>query len=147
MNVSEISEILPNLYIGNEKWSDNNELTFDLVINCTTNLPLPSNTKSIRIPIQDDPLESNRLFQILRDTNILQEIHDARKANKNVLVHCQAGQQRSPAVVACYLIVFHGMDTQQSIDYIKQKRPIAFFWKANLLEALQSTCALSKREA
>jgi protein-tyrosine phosphatase len=46
------------------------------------------------------------------------------------------GMQRSCAVVACYLIKYHGMDPIQAIDYIKSKRPFAFFGQVNFIDAI-----------
>ena len=130
------SEILPNLYICNDTYALENGALYDFVVNCTLSLPLPENTRSIRIPIQDDPFDSLPLFQILRDTSVLQDIDDVLFGGKRVLVHCQAGAQRSPAVVACYLIKFHGMTVSDVQSFIKRKRPQAFFWTTTFIRAL-----------
>jgi protein-tyrosine phosphatase len=119
------SEILPNLFVGSEKNAIEAD-PFDLVVNCTPNVPFYGKT-NIRIPIKDDPFDSVPLFQILRDGSALQTIHDALERGGRVLVHCQAGAQRSPAVVACYLVRFRGMTPQDAIDAIRAARPIAFF--------------------
>lgn len=137
--MSDPSQIIPGLYIGNDKCASYHGEKFGLVVNCTINLPLPKNTKSVRIAINDDPFDSVPLYQILRDTDVLKDMHDTITNGSDVLVHCQAGAQRSPAVVACYLIVYHGYTPQNAIDFIKTKRPIAFFWSANLYKALQLT--------
>ena len=45
--------------------------------------------------------------------------------------------QRSCAVCACYLIKYHKMKPNEAINYIKSKRPIAFFGNVNLLSTIE----------
>ncbi len=137
--MSDPSEIISGLYIGNDKCALYHGEEFDLVINCTSSLPLQKNTKTIRIAIDDDPFDSVPLYQILRDTDILNDIHNTITNGKRVLVHCQAGAQRSPAVVACYLIVYHKYTPHDAVEFIKSRRKVAFFWTVNLYKALQLT--------
>jgi protein-tyrosine phosphatase len=47
------------------------------------------------------------------------------------------GQQRSCAVVACYLIKYYNLTPQEAIDFIKLKRPIAFFGNVNFLQTIE----------
>jgi protein-tyrosine phosphatase len=113
---------------------------YDLVVNCTPSFPFAiavEKQKQRRVPIEDDPFDSVPLFQIMRDSSLLDEIHELVGMQKKVLVHCLAGVQRSPAVVACYLIKFHKMTPNEAIEYIKSKRHIAFFWQVNLMKALE----------
>lgn len=42
---------------------------------------------------------------------------------KKIYVHCKAGHGRSVIVVACYLIQYENMDIDESINFIKEKRP------------------------
>eukprot|EP00798_Chlamydomonas_sp_ICE-L_P017267 gene17267-23584_t len=64
---------------------------------------------------------------MLRDGTALHDIHEVLGNGGRVLVHCQAGAQRSPAVAACYLVAFHRMTPRQAIDAVKAVRPVAFF--------------------
>lgn len=50
-------------------------------------------------------------------------IHNERKNGRNICVHCKAGRGRSVIVVACYLVKYYGMTTDEAIDFIKQRRP------------------------
>jgi hypothetical protein len=135
--MSDPSQIIPDLYIGNSKTAERLGDTFDLVVNCTPTLPFHPNCKlGIRIPVDDDPFDSYVLYQILRDTNVLQKMHDMLQNQQKVLVHCLAGAQRSPTVVACYLIKYNNFDPNTAIEYIKSKRKIAFFWGANLMKTM-----------
>jgi protein-tyrosine phosphatase len=49
----------------------------------------------------------------------------------NILVHCMAGMQRSAACVAFLLIAVEGMHGLDAMQFIKQRRPIAFYPNAN----------------
>jgi protein-tyrosine phosphatase len=53
-----------------------------------------------------------------------------------VVVHCRAGQQRSAAVMAAYLMR-KGMGLEQAIKYIKSRKPDAFYWNVNFMPALK----------
>ena len=56
---------------------------------------------------------------------------------RSVLVHCSMGIQRSCALVACYLVKYNGWTPTEAINYIKSKRPIAFFGNINFLETIE----------
>ena len=133
------NKIVEFLYIGNSKSFINNN--FDLIVNCTKEYEVPfsnNNTSiNIRISIKDDPYESDKLLSIIDDTKVLDTINDFIINKKTVLVHCSMGVQRSCTLVACYLIKYHKMDYIKAIDYIKSKRPIAFFGNINLLSTIE----------
>ena len=60
-------------------------------------------------------------------------------SGKNILIHCAAGISRSSSVVAAYLIKYHKMEIDNSITFIRTKRPIAFYYgtKVNFKRALK----------
>ena len=141
LHVANYNEIIPNLYVGN-KYATTDIYLFDLIINCTPDLPFPQEDKQklyekeyIRIPIRDEPFESERLYNILEEQNILDTIKKYISQNKNVLIHCNMGQQRSCAVCACYLLKYSeiGLDV---IENIKKKRPMAFFGGINFSDTI-----------
>jgi protein-tyrosine phosphatase len=123
-------QILDNLYLGN--FTSIQSRKFNMIVNCTKEYEI-SFPKDY---IKDDPLDSSALLSFLQNTNILEQIDNTLKNNQSVLVHCSKGQQRSCAVVACYLIRFFQMKIDKAIEYIKSKRPIAFFGNVNLIEAI-----------
>jgi protein-tyrosine phosphatase len=65
------------------------------------------------------------------------EMRRARQNGEAVLVHCAAGMQRSAATVAMYLIATQGMSTDEAIEFIQKKRPIAFRPSANFEDAIR----------
>lgn len=128
-------EIIEHLYVGSATALTHSE-KFSLIVNCTKDIFIKNPENTIRIPINDDPYDSNLFLQLLEDTNVLQKIHTSINNKEPVLVHCFAGQQRSCAVVACYLLKYNNMNPYQAINYIKQKRRIAFFGNINFISAI-----------
>lgn len=144
LQTSNYNEVIPYLYIGN-KYSTTDVYLFDLIINCTPDLPFPPEAiqkiykqEYIRIPIKDDSFEAERLYNILEKQNILDTITKYISQNKNVLIHCNMGQQRSCAVCACYLLKYINVDISISdvIENIKKKRPMAFFGGINFIDTI-----------
>ena len=144
LNLKQVSEIIPNLYLGNQHILEDHTDYFDLIINCTPDIKIPihekydnSITHYIRVPVKDDPFEAKKLYDLLNETQALLEIDKYLKRGQKVLVHCSQGIQRSCAVVACYLIKYKMLNINDSIEYIKIRRPIAFFGDINFLETIE----------
>ncbi len=134
-----MSEILPNLYISDINHVSIFYSNYDLIVNCTTNIPFPViHNETIRIPVNDDPSYAEKLYQIIKDKKVLQRIHQCLLSNRKVLVHCFAGMQRSCAVVACYLVKHEIMTPDESVAFIKMKRPIAFEGGVNFIETIRA---------
>jgi protein-tyrosine phosphatase len=111
-----------------------------MIVNCTrkSDISFPTECKNcIRISVDDLPKYNNKLFEFIEETQVLDKIHDALQKSNKVLVHCFAGSQRSCAVVACYLIKYYKMNVTQAIQYIKNKRPIAFYGDVNFIGAIE----------
>ena len=58
------------------------------------------------------------------------------KQNYNILVHCYAGIQRSPSIIAAYLIRYYNFSMYEAINYIKQKKNKTFYPKINFYNSL-----------
>jgi len=128
-------EIIEYLYVGSASALNHSE-KFNLIVNCTTNVYMKTSVNTIRIPIDDDPYDTKLFLQLLDDTNILEKIHTSINNKEPVLVHCYAGQQRSCALVACYLIKYKNMTPDTAINYIKQKRRVAFIGNVTFISAI-----------
>ena len=134
---NDLDQIVENLYVGNIESSQLYGNDFDLVVNCTPDIPKPTNCKKfIRIPIYDDPSESDKLYMEIYGSNVLHEIYNTLKNNGKVLIHCFAGIQRSCAVTACYLIWIYKMTPTDTIQYIRTYRPVAFFGDINFKKTI-----------
>ena len=147
INNSDPSDVLDGLlFVGNATCAEQRSGEFDLVINCTKNLPwssasASSRTRFIRLPIDDDPGESLSLFQALRETDALRLIDVALSNGARCLVHCMAGAQRSAAVAACFLVARRGYDVDAAIAHVRIHRPAAFFFGIVNFERTIRMCA------
>ncbi len=131
-------EIINHLYVGGlNSFETKND--FSLIVNCTKNEKISNqnNINFIRIPINDDPYESEKMLMLINELSVIDIIHNTLLNNNDVLVHCSAGMQRSCALVTCYLIKYHNMKPIDAINYIKSKRRIAFFGNVNLLSTIE----------
>lgn len=130
---SSAVEIIPHLWLGNVKASHNLNFlkvsNITCIINCTKNFDfydkLPANTQKIRIAISDTGTEeANRALYSLLDKAVTYIQRQLIKGNR-VLVHCYAGKQRSPAIVAAYLIKYCEWSTDEVLTLMNEK------WGAN----------------
>ena len=144
MNTNPYDEILPNLYLGSIKALGTYEckaLDYYMIVDLIKHTFLLEKTNPhiyINLPVHDSPDECVTLLSLIHETQVLEKIHLALQEKKPVLVHCFAGMQRSCALVACYLIKYNNMTPVEAIDYIKSKRPIAFFGNVNFMELILS---------
>ncbi len=72
------------------------------------------------IPMQDGP--GDDLPKLIRAVDALDRL---AATHPPVLVHCRAGQSRSVAVVAAYLMHLKNLSGEEAIDMIAQKRHIS----------------------
>jgi len=121
------SEILPHLFIGNQRDAANKERLKELgvthVVNVTAHLPLHFEDNGInylRLPASDSG--SQNLKQYF--SHAISFIESAEASNGKVLVHCQAGVSRSPSIVAAYLIARSHKSLSEAFTFIKDRRPI-----------------------
>lgn len=135
--------IIDNIYIGDcysiyEKFFT--KKTKIVVINATRDVPFNKNLKAInhRIPVEDNLQynEINNMYKML--PNVVKIIKKYKDKNYTILVHCVAGKQRSCAIVAAYLMKYNNLSYKESINFIKNKRPFAFFGNVNFKLALKT---------
>jgi len=135
MQSSPANEILPGLWLGNRVAAHDGEFLrtkrIESVFNATKDIPFHSGVdRRYRIPVDDNLKEEEIRNMELWSYEIVYKLHlEMKKAAANgtaVLVHCAAGMQRSAAVIAMYLIAVKQMKTEEAIQYIQERRPIAF---------------------
>lgn len=131
-----MTEVLPGLFLGSITAAEKMAKDVDLVVNCTSTHPFHADKPEacgIRLAVEDDgdtrrPVE---LFDALSDLSVFRDIDRALENKRIVLVHCNMGQQRSPAVVAGYLMYKHGIHADQAIKLVQDSKKDAFFFQAN----------------
>ncbi|CAH8663341.1 unnamed protein product [Schistosoma bovis] len=127
---ASISQILPFLYLGNARDSQDVDLIRQLnvthIINVTDSLPMPfrklNRIQYLHIPASDTT-KQNLLPSFDR---AVQFIEKARKHNGIVLVHCLAGVSRSVAVVIAYLLYNNrGLNVYKALEFVQARRSVA----------------------
>jgi len=106
------------------------------IVNCTRDLPMVG--RGIRLPVDDD--RSPRAMRGMREylPRVISAIDSVRTSGGNVLVHCHAGMQRSPAVIAAYLMHTQGMGRDEAIQFIRNRKPDAFLTGVNFYPVLKN---------
>jgi protein-tyrosine phosphatase len=139
-----MNEIFPNLYIGNQEASATYGSQFDMVVNCTPDVPFaqrrisdPDAAVTVRIAINDHPSQNPLMLEAMNKGGVLERMHDVLQRGRKVLVHCHAGMQRSCAVVAFYMMKYYDVSLKDAMAFIRQNRPVAFYGGATFLPALQ----------
>ena len=142
LNQANAHEIIPRLWLGNFSAAKDEYFLKDkgieAVFNCTKDLPFhPTVHRRYRVPV-DDNLQADEIRNMeLWAYEIVYKLHKEYSEGHSILVHCAAGMQRSPAVVAMYLIAIGGMKSEDAMAYIKSKRPVAFYMNANFGKAIR----------
>lgn len=107
------SEIVANLYVGDLQ----DAVKFDgMIISVLADVPECEPRRSIQMPF----LANGRAT--LDSTAAL--IDAALALKQRVLVHCEEGSERAPAVVAWYLITRRGMDLDEAYELLRARRPL-----------------------
>lgn len=154
--MSFYNEIIENLFLGSIESSQDREFIFgkniSVIINCTKDIkdsyslnllkPIedaPQNVqdwlynnscyiKYYRIPIDDSGKDKDvDDFYTLTKT-LLPLIKNEFKNKKKILVHCQAGVQRSASFVVAFLMYYYNLRLEDSIKYVLTKKPNIYFF-------------------
>lgn len=138
-----IYTILPNLYLGTFEAAQiayREDYPNAFVINATKDLAFfapPRDT--LRIPVDDN----GSTEAVLGMLHALPAACDAIAAALNaspprpVIVHCFAGQQRSPTVIAAYLMRTRRWSAEEAVRFVRFHKPDAFFWSVNFKQTLE----------
>lgn len=115
-----ISHITDNLYVGgHSKWADLGDF-FSHVFSLYAFEPpyvTHESTHHASVRMFDSPTEDTSLVEKMVD-----EIVEALKEGGNVLVHCQAGINRSNLTAALVLRKWKGLTSAEAIDMLREKR-------------------------
>jgi len=129
IDTATASQILPFLYLGNERDAANETRLRDLgithVLNVTAHIPFFAEQDRLgltckRLPASDSGQQNLRqYFQTASDF-----IDEVRMSCGRVLVHCQAGVSRSATVTLAYLMYHTKMTLHEAFALLKSRRPI-----------------------
>ena len=128
--------IVNHLYLGNSL--PTSSPFFYLIVNCTHEIPFSYFCQErVRIPIHNNIRDSVKFMELIYQTKVLEKIHTNVLLENDVLVHCDGENQRSLALVACYLIKYYGYSPEEAIQHIHQKSFISFIEKINFMAFLR----------
>jgi hypothetical protein len=102
------------------------------IVNCSRDLPMRS-PNGRRVPIDDAPHENSRMLGFFEPVTRL--IHEQLQQG-DVIVHCWAGQQRSAAMVAAYIMRYGPASKDDAMELVKLRKSDAFSWGATFSPAL-----------
>jgi hypothetical protein len=126
-------EIIPNLFVSRYNAVEVTPGTF--IVNCTKNRRMLS-SHGVRIAVNDDRSSECIDAMTMALPIAVEVIHAELLKGNRVVVHCEAGQQRSPTVVAAYLIAKCGYSLSDAIALVRAKKQDAFFWTVNFQDSL-----------
>ena len=89
----------------------------------------------IRVPLSDADTPAE-IKKFLATINPLVKSINTELKKHSVLIHCEMGMQRSAAVVAAYLMKYYGMNPDEAVNFIRERRIVAFKTRVTFLEAL-----------
>jgi hypothetical protein len=131
---SAASEIIPGrLWLGGIRAAlDENFLTKEkitVIFNCSKDIPfiqLPQEMTYYRVPV-DDNLQDEEINNMTKWSpeivyKLLKEYHE----DKNILIHCAAGMQRSAAACIMFLMTLWKQPQQPVFVFMRERRPIVF---------------------
>ena len=124
-------EIIPNLYFG-----DNKNVNVNCIVNCSKDLSFLGKYKEYNINISDnlEKYEIIKMYEYLNET--VEFINDNLINNKSILVYCENGNQKSPTIIAAYLIKYGNMSYLNAIKSIRSKYNTAFYPSINFENSL-----------
>jgi hypothetical protein len=121
---SPLCEIIENLYIANYYGATVSPKNC-YIVNCTANLPMVRE-QGIQFNLDENgtPESIQRMLDALHEA--VPKIQHQISYNVPVVVYCHSGLQRSPTIVAGYLMKYHEYTLDDAVEFIKSKKEDAF---------------------
>lgn len=120
-----MSEIIPNLFLGDKQIAINNIDSMITIVNCANEICDTRFDYKISLYDGNNVVDSKSMDDFVKNMNdAVDYIHTQLEHKIIVLVHCMAGVSRSAAVVTYYLIKHKGYTFDKAYDLLKSKRPI-----------------------
>ena len=123
--------IKKNLWLGSKYAALNNNFLLNnnikLIINISKDIEFTNlNIEKYRISSNDDLTDSCRKGLANHFNTVYNLIDNKLDNDEGVLIHCLAGMQRSATLTAMYLMKKNKLKLNETINYIRSKRWVAF---------------------
>lgn len=123
-----VSEIIPQLYIGNKSSASDEHLIDSLgikfILNVTKDHPNYFEHRPDLVYKQISVNDSSQEDIGAHFEEALWFIDEGRKQGKGILVHCQAGISRSATIVIAFLMKYEMLSLNDAYKLVKEKRPV-----------------------
>ncbi|PRP86140.1 MAP kinase phosphatase with leucine-rich repeats protein 1-like [Planoprotostelium fungivorum] len=141
--LTDMDEIIPNLYLGNMRaaqtkaFLDKYMITHILTAATSISPEYPEDYIYKVVHLYDQ--EEQDLFECLEDS--FRFIDEALRGAGTILVHCAAGVSRSASIVIGYLMWSRKKSFLEAFTFVRSKRPIigpndGFMWQLQLYEKM-----------
>ena len=122
----DCQQIVPRIYLGSAKASKDQEglqtIGITHIVNISGKQYFPGAIEYFRFYMKDGKGSGEILLKNIDDTISFITSALSNKKSK-ILVHCQAGMSRSPAIILAYLILEHKMTLKEAFTHTKSIRP------------------------
>lgn len=135
----DATEVLPNLWLGNYKSSQNEDFiqrfNIKYIVNVTPDLPnVFPYVKYLVVPIVDDDMCGTNINKIFDESTKF--IAEGLSTKRGVLVHCKYGHHRSSSIIVAFFIRFLNINCFAGIKYINSLRRCALTRNTCMVNAL-----------
>lgn len=127
------THLVDNIWVGDYNVAKNSDFikrhNIRRIVNCTATLPFHrADVSNYRIPVADYPsAEENEVFKSHLSEALAFVRYPAPGSYSGVLIHCHVGVSRSCSFAVAYLRAFHFPTLREAVEYLLQRRPVAFF--------------------
>lgn len=118
-----INHIIDNIWIGNWQDAKRNEKNFSDIFTVAFDSPYKRDNEHF-YSLVDGHHEENYI-KLVHSICDLVETRVRRKESDKILVHCVSGFSRAVTVVAGYIITIYSMSLGDTLEYLKNIRPLA----------------------
>jgi hypothetical protein len=135
----DVSEIVPNLWLGNYKAAISKtfltKFNIKYIVNITPNVPnVFPHIEYFHIPVRDDDTCNKDLNKAFDGST--EFILNGLKNGTGVLVHCMRGHHRSASVVVAFLMRYLDVEYLRAVTYINSLRKCALVRDTCMTNAL-----------
>jgi predicted protein tyrosine phosphatase len=132
-------EVLPGLWLGDERDSQHHDSCIRSVLNCTSDIPFRADDLELpraRLKVEDNGDPCQMVIMARELPSVLAWLRRVMQSSRPLLVHCRMGRQRSACVVAAHLMQSQNLSAKDAINRVKSMKRDAFFPFPNFRSSL-----------